>query len=129
MCAWGDILLDKVNEILGDINGIKTYIDEILFLSKESFSKNIDYIIVIFSRVFDARLKANAPKFVFVLKNIICVGYVVTRDDIKPDMKKVQGIMDLFRPTTATEYRALIGVVQNYRDTWPRWSHLLNPLI
>ena len=36
--------------------------------------------------------------------------------------------MDLGRPTTATETRALIGMVQYYRDMCPRLSHVLDPL-
>ena len=30
---------------------------------------------------------------------------------VKPDLNKVQGIMDLFRPKTKTEYRSIIGMV------------------
>ena len=36
--------------------------------------------------------------------------------------------MDIWRPATTTEVRALIGVVQCYRDMCPRGSHILAPL-
>ena len=49
-------------------------------------------------------------------------------ENIKPDPEKFQGIMDLGRPATTTEARALIGMVQYYRDMWPRCSHILAPL-
>ena len=41
----------------------------------------------------------------------------------------MQGIIYLRRPSTATEAQALIGMVQYYRDVWPRRLHLLAPLI
>ena len=41
MCASGDIFQYKVDKILRDIKGIKTCIDDILALSKESFYKHI----------------------------------------------------------------------------------------
>ena len=36
--------------------------------------------------------------------------------------------MDLERPATTTEARYLIGIVQYYRDIWPRRYHILAPL-
>ena len=41
MCASGDIFQAKVDEMFGDIKGVKTYIDYILVLSKERLSKHI----------------------------------------------------------------------------------------
>ena len=37
MCASRDIFQAKVDELLGDIKGDKTYIDDILVLGKDSF--------------------------------------------------------------------------------------------
>ena len=39
MCALVDIFQVKVDKLLGDIEGIKTYIDDILVLIKENLSK------------------------------------------------------------------------------------------
>ena len=36
--------------------------------------------------------------------------------------------MYLGRPATTTEARALIGIVQYYRDVWTRRDHILAPL-
>ena len=41
MCASGDILQANVDEILGDIGGVKKYIYDISVLNKESFYKHI----------------------------------------------------------------------------------------
>ena len=37
MCASGDIFQDKVDKLLGDIEGDKKYIDDILVLNKGGF--------------------------------------------------------------------------------------------
>ena len=42
MYASGDIFQANVDELLGDIEDIKTYIDDILVLSKDSFEKHIE---------------------------------------------------------------------------------------
>ena len=41
ICASGDIFQAKVDELLGDIMGVKTYIDDMLVLGKDSFKKHI----------------------------------------------------------------------------------------
>ena len=81
-----------------------------------------------FGRLRAAGLKVNAPKYSFGLKWITRLGYVITREFIKPDPKKLQGVIDIGQPYTTTKTRAIIGVVQYYRDMWPRRSHILAPL-
>ena len=51
----------------------------------------------------------------------------ITPEGIKPNPKKIQAIQALQRPTTVTEVRSFIGMVQYYRDLWPRRSHILQP--
>ena len=50
-------------------------------------------------------------------------------DSVKPDPKKIQGIIDLTKPQTAKEMKSLIGMIQFYRDMWKCRSHILSPLI
>ena len=57
------------------------------------------------------------------------VGYIISWEGIKPDPNKVQEIMDLVPPTTKSETWVLVGMVQYYRDMWPRRSHVLSHLI
>ena len=83
---------------------------------------------MIFSRLHAAGLKVNAPKCSFGSKDIPYLGYVITREGIKPYLNKLQGFMNLGRPEITTVARALIGMVQYYRDMWPRRSHILAPL-
>ena len=98
------------------------------YYAKDIFEKHIEQLIIIFGRLCAAGLKVNVPTCSFGLKYIPYLGYVITREDIKPDPNKVQGIMDFGRPSTTPEARALIGMVQSYRYMWPRWSYLLSPL-
>ena len=89
MCASGDIVQAKVEKLRGDIEGVKRYIDDILVLSKDIFDNHINQLIIIFGRLRAAGLKGNAPKWSCGLKEITYLGYVITREYIKPDPKKV----------------------------------------
>ena len=53
---------------------------------------------------------------------------MITRSGIKPQTKKVQGILNLKVPTTVKQVRAVLGVIQYYRDLWRRRSDILAPL-
>ena len=99
-----------------------------LVLSKGSFYECIEKLSITFGRLCAACLKLNYSNFIFGLKYIPYLGYVITQGGAKPYMKKVQGILYVGRPTTRTKVRALIVVVQYYRDMFPRRSHILAPL-
>ena len=69
----------------------------------------------------------NAEKCRFLLNEIDYLGYIITPEGAKPNPKKIKAIQALERPTTLTEVQRLIGMVQYYRDLWPRRSHILEP--
>ena len=70
MCASGDILQAKLDDTLSDVEGVKTYIHDILVLIKESFYKNIHHIRVNYTMLHTKGPNVNAPKCRFGLKDI-----------------------------------------------------------
>ena len=112
MCMSGGIFQAKIYEILHYIEVFKTYIDDIMVLNKDGFPIHIiEQLKVILDRIWRSGLKVNTPKFVFGLKYMHCLVYVITQEGIKNDRRKVQGIMDIVCPNTTTELLALIGMV------------------
>ena len=51
ICTSGYIFQSKVDELLGDINGVKNNINDIIFLSKDFFTKHIAQLRISFSRL------------------------------------------------------------------------------
>ena len=128
MWALGDILQGKVDEMISDIEGFKTYIHDILVLTRDSLSKHIYQLRIIFGGLRTVGLNINDPQWRFGLKDINYLIYVITREGIKPDLNKLQVIIYIRRPTTTTEARSIIGMVQYYGDMCPIRSHTLAPL-
>ncbi len=56
------------------------------------------------------------------------LGYVLTRDGIKPQSNKVQAILAIKLTTGMKQLRHFLGMVQYYRDLWARRSNMLAPL-
>jgi hypothetical protein len=64
----------------------------------------------------------------FCTLEIEYLGYILTRDGIKPQSNKVQAILAIQPPTNVKQVRHFLGKVQYYRDLWTRWSKMLTPL-
>ena len=62
MCASGDIIQAKVDELIDNIKGAKIYIDNLLVLRKDSFEKQIEQLRIIVVRLRGAGLNVNAHK-------------------------------------------------------------------
>ena len=88
--VFGDIFQTKLDKLLGDIEGIKKYIENVLVLSKDWFRKHIEQLRIIFGGLHTSGLKFNAPKWSFGLKKSLYLGYFITRKGIKPEPKKLQ---------------------------------------
>ena len=52
----------------------------------------------------------------------------ISRQGIQPIAKKVEAILAIDRPKTKKQLRGFIGMVNFYRDMWPKRSELLAPL-
>jgi hypothetical protein len=82
----------------------------------------------VLTRLHDAGLKVNAAKSLFCAHEIEYLGYILTREGIKPQPKKVQAILALSPPNNTEESRHFLRMVQYYRDMWASRSEMLAPL-
>jgi hypothetical protein len=64
----------------------------------------------------------------FCTPEIEYLGYILTREGIKPQPKKVQAILELNPPTTVKELRHFLRMVQNYQYMRANCSEMLTPL-
>ncbi len=76
----------------------------------------------------NAGLKFNTAKSSFCAHKIEYLGYILTREGIKAQPKKVQGILVLNPPNNVKELRHNLGIVQYYQDMVGRRSEMLAPL-
>jgi hypothetical protein len=73
-------------------------------------------------------LKVNANKSHFAVSEIEYLGYWITRNGIQPLPKKVEAIQCIAPLTTRKQVQSFSGLINYYRDMWPRQSEILAPL-
>ena len=127
MCA-PDIFQDRMYDLMAEIECARTYLDDLLVLSRGSFNEHLIDLEKVLKRLSEANLRVNIRKCDFAASEISYLGYILTRDGIKPHPKKIEAIMNLAQPTTRKDVRRLLGMVQYYRDLWQHRSHILGPL-
>ncbi len=99
-----------------------------MVITKGSLDDHLDKLKQVFIRLCDAGLKINATKSIFCAQETEYLGYILTRDGIKPQPKKVQSILAFNPSNNVKKLQQFLGMVQYYRDMWQKRSEMLAPL-
>jgi hypothetical protein len=93
-----------------------------------SLEDHLEKLEEVLRRLCNVGLKFNTAKLTFCTLEIEYLGYVLTRDSIKPQSNEVQAIFTIELPTGVKQLRHFLGMVQYHRDHWARRSKMLAPL-
>ncbi len=85
--------------------------DNLLIITRGILDKHLQRMETLLTRLRDAGLKVNAAKSLFCVHEIDYLGYILTREGLKPQPKKVQ--------------RHFLKMAQYYQDMWARCSEML----
>ena len=107
---------------------VRVYLDDLLILSGGNFESHLKCLEKVLLRLSTVNLRVHAEKCNFGTPEVEYLGYTISRKGVKPQTKKIQAILNLKPPSTVREVRRFLGIVQYYRDVWPRRSHTLKPL-
>jgi hypothetical protein len=122
------IFQPQMMDLMASLEYVWAYIDDLLIITRGTLDDHIAKIETVLTRLHDAGLKVNAAKLFFCTHEIEYLGYILTREGIKPQTKKVQAILAPNPPSNVKELRHLLGMVQYYRDMWVKRSEMLAPL-
>ena len=128
LCNSPDIFQERMSELMDGLNFARAYIDDLLIITQGDFKEHLNHLDSALTRLKDAGLKICAAKSKLGRHELEYLGYFITRDGIKPLNKKVEAINNLATPKNRRELRKFIGLVNYYRDMWPKRSEILGPL-
>ena len=98
LCISPDIFQERMSELFINLDTVRVYIDELLHVTKGSWTEHISILEEMFTRLQKAGLKVNASKSFFGAHKFYYSGYHVTCDGVMPIPKKVEAIQALTVP-------------------------------
>jgi hypothetical protein len=124
-----NIFQAQMTDLMASLEYVQAYIDDLLIITKGTLDDHLLKVETVLTRLRNTRLKVKAAMSSFCSHKIEYLGYILTREGIKPHAKQmVQGILALNPPNNVKELRHFLGMVQHYRDMWAKHSEMLAPL-
>ena len=93
-----NIFQAKMSEQMATLEFVRTYLDDLLCISKGNLDNHLAKLQRVLIRLQNAGLKVNACKSCFGAVRTEYLGYILSQDGIKPKPKKVQAIIVLTLP-------------------------------
>ncbi|XP_059610782.1 uncharacterized protein K02A2.6-like [Phlebotomus argentipes] len=116
-----------MESLLLDIPGVKVFLDDIRITGSND-EEHFDRLKEVFRRLKSKNMRVNFGKCEFFADKISYCGYVIDKQGIHKDPKKVEALEEMPRPTNKDEVRAYTGFVNYYGRFFPHLSTKLHPI-
>jgi cleavage and polyadenylation specificity factor subunit 1 len=116
-----------MDEILRGLSFAYSYLDDVLITS-HSPVEHEQNLRAVFDRFHQYGIKVNLNKCVFGVDTLDFLGHRIDQTGISPLIDKVKAIIDYPVPTTVTQLRRFIGIINYYRRFIPQCAATLKPL-
>ena len=71
-------------------------------------------------------MQVHATKSFFGTAETEYLGHKLTREGVKPQANKIKEILNIAVPETVQQLREFVGIVNFYRDMWPKRAETIN---
>ena len=123
-----DIFQHIMNIMFSNLPTVLCYFDDLIVLSSGEFKEHVGQLEEVFSRLSEKGFQVNPLKTFWAQLEVQYLSFIISRNSIQPQPKKIQGIEALTRPTNQKQLRGFIGRVNFYKEMWRHRAHILKPL-
>ena len=115
------VLKDEINE------SCLVHLDDIIIFGT-SLQEHVNNIRKIFQVLRIHNLKIQLDKSEFLMKEIAYLGYIISKESIKPNPNEIIAVKNYPIPKTTKEIKAYLGLLGYYRKLISNFAKLTKPL-
>jgi len=123
-----DVFQRELGKLFQDYPFVLVYLDDLLIITKGAYEQHLQAIEIVSNILRDSGMQLNVKKLFFAKQEVDYIGYVINRNGIRPQGSKVEVIAGMAKPKTVTQLRRFAGMINFYRDLWPKRAHNLSHL-
>ncbi len=116
-----------MENLLKDIPHVTVYIDDILVMGKTTL-EHLHNLEEVLRRVDSASMRLRRDKCRFMLPEVEYLGHRISKEGVRPAEEKVRAIREAPVPTTVTQLKAFLGLINFYGKFLPNLATTLAPL-
>ena len=110
-----------------DRSAVKIYVDDIL-LAATSEKELAQYLKYVFDRLIEHGLMISIDKLTIFAHKLVFLGKEISAEGVRPDPRKVQGLVDMPQPTSVQELQSFLCMAGYMRTHIPRFASISKPL-
>ena len=103
------------------------YLDDVIVFSK-TFEDHLKNLRLVFNKMREAGLKMKPKKCKFCLREVSCLGHIVSDRGVKTDPSKVADVRDWPTPRSPEDVRRFMGLASYYRRFIKDFAKIAVPL-
>ena len=122
-----EVFQRQMNDILSGLPGVLCHIDDILVFGTTP-AEHDSRLQAVLERIKSAGITLNPDKCQFSQTQITFLGHVIDHHGISPDPQKTSAILAMKSPSSVTELRRFMGMVNQMSKFSPTIAHFSKPL-
>ncbi|GFO28548.1 retrovirus-related pol polyprotein from transposon 17.6 [Plakobranchus ocellatus] len=116
-----------MSHALRDLPFVVSYLDDVLIFS-ETWSSHVKHVQVTLTALKNANFTVKPSKTHIGVDSIDFLGHTISQGKVLPDKEKTEMIRQINTPTTKTEVKPILGLLNYYRRLAQDFSKLSQPL-
>ena len=127
ICSAPEYFQRRMSSILTGHKGVLCHMDDVFIFGSDQ-REHDERLQAALQTIKDAGVTLNADKCKFSQSSVTFLGHVIDRNGISADPSKTRAVLEMSKPTSVTELRRYLGMVNQLGKFSPKLSDLSQPL-